>query len=308
MAKRNQFDDIIIEVPDAYEATEAASGVGTKRKRSRADAASSDDMFLAALADEHDLHIEKTIVLDRQRDYKKRSTNAGTDNTQLKISLDTPADERAVVLVEEDGVYRWVFAKPEAPTKRRSKRSAAASLHHEFEIELAGYVHATSKRRGLGDKIKSLAKKAKAHIIRIKESAPAASLTMKRLEKKVQQSVINMHVADGATNPEAWETLTNLEDLDIPTNRSPKVLLFIHGTFSSTLGSYGGLCEISEGQQFLEKAFEAYDLVLGFDHYTLSETPSENAWELLKRLRTAPWFLQSWIGTSTGLSYRRVKS
>ncbi len=289
MAKRNQFDDITIEVPDAYEASEDVPRVGAKRKRGGSDAASSDDLFLAALADEHDLHIEKTIVLKRQRDYKKRSTNAGTDETQLKITLDTPADERAVVLVEEDGVYRWVFARPEETSTRRSKRSASAPVHHEFEIELAGYVHATSKRRGLGDKIKSLAKKAKAHIIRIKESAPAASLTMKRLEKKVQQGVINMNVADGATNPEAWEILASLEDLEIPANRTPRVLLFIHGTFSSTLGSYGGLCEIPEGQQFLEKAFDAYDLVLGFDHYTLSETPSENAWELLKWLKTAPW-------------------
>ncbi|MEM8486080.1 MAG: CHAT domain-containing protein [Bacteroidota bacterium] len=285
MAKRNQFD-VTIEVPGAYEASEAVLASGSK-KRGQSGETPNDDMFLAALAAEHDLHVEKSFVLNRQRDYKKRS--AGNEDTRVKISVDTPADERAVVLVEEDGVYRWVFAKPAAESTRNSKRSIAASNLHVFEIELAGYTHTVGKRRGLGDKLKSLAKKAKAHIIRIKDAAPGVALTMKRLEKKVDQCVINMNVSEGAHDPEAWEPLQSLEALTIPANRTPKVLLFIHGTFSSTVGSYGGLCEIPEGQQFLEKAFEAYDLVLGFDHYTLSETPSENAWELLKWLKTAPW-------------------
>lgn len=291
MAKRNQYDDITIEVPDAYEASEELTVQGGGKKRSASREASYDDVLLAALVAEQDLEVEKTFVLNRQQHYKKRS--GGDEDTRLKITVDTPADERAVVLVEEDGVYRWVFSRPAAEATRSVKRnvepSGAALQQHHFDIELAGYVHTTGKRRGFGDKLKSLAKKAKAHIIRIKASAPGVSLTIKRLEKKVEQGVINMRVSEGATNPKAWERLSSLESLTIPAKRAPRVLLFIHGTFSSTIGSYGGLCEIPEGQQFLEKAFDAYDMVLGFDHHTLSETPSENAWELLKWLKTADW-------------------
>ncbi|MFK7845304.1 MAG: CHAT domain-containing protein [Rhodothermales bacterium] len=288
MAKRNLLKEISVVAPEAYEVSESVPQASASRKRSagRDDAS---DPFLSALTAEHSLTVEKTLVLNRRRDYRKRSAGAQPEDTKVKVSVPAKSEEQAVILVEEDGVYRWVFAKQATTSSRRSTRSSEEKDSYEFEIELAGYTHAPETRRGIGDKIKSFAKKAKAHIIKIKESSNVANLTMKRLEKNVTQCVLNMKLAGGEIDVEAWEPMQSLDTLEIPAGRAPKVLLFIHGTFSSTIGSYGGLCEIPEGRSFLEEAAKAYDLVLGFDHHTLSETPAENAWELLKYLKTAQW-------------------
>ncbi|MCB9678163.1 MAG: FAD-binding protein [Alphaproteobacteria bacterium] len=50
-----------------------------------------------------------------------------------------------------------------------------------------------------------------------------------------------------------------------------RVLLFVHGTFSSTVGSFGDL----EG--WLSRAAKAYDAVLAYDHPTLRQDPAQNA-------------------------------
>ena len=64
-----------------------------------------------------------------------------------------------------------------------------------------------------------------------------------------------------------------------------RVLLFIHGTFSSTVGGFGALGIDENGKGFLRTAIAAYDAVIGFDHKTLSVDPRQNAENLLKRLR-----------------------
>ncbi len=56
-----------------------------------------------------------------------------------------------------------------------------------------------------------------------------------------------------------------------------RILLFVHGTFSSTGNSFGPLWQTEEGRRFLADANQAYDLVLGVDHPTLSVNPLENA-------------------------------
>ena len=58
------------------------------------------------------------------------------------------------------------------------------------------------------------------------------------------------------------------------------ILLFIHGTFSSTMGAFGGLTP--EAWQLLQEHFGSE--IYGYDHYTLSKNPIENALDLVKRL------------------------
>jgi hypothetical protein len=63
------------------------------------------------------------------------------------------------------------------------------------------------------------------------------------------------------------------------------LLLFIHGTFSSTAGAFGTLGAFEWGREFIARALENYDAVIGFDHHTLSVDPRANATELLAALR-----------------------
>lgn len=59
------------------------------------------------------------------------------------------------------------------------------------------------------------------------------------------------------------------------------VLLFIHGTASSTEGSFGDLWRYS-AYSSLEKSYK--DCIYGFEHHTLTESPISNALELLNGL------------------------
>lgn len=61
-----------------------------------------------------------------------------------------------------------------------------------------------------------------------------------------------------------------------------RVLLLIHGTFSSTGAILEELRAEPVGLSFLQRVAAAYDQILGFDHFTLSRTPVVNAVELAR--------------------------
>lgn len=56
-----------------------------------------------------------------------------------------------------------------------------------------------------------------------------------------------------------------------------RVLLFVHGTFSSTRDCFGHLLRHDAGRKFLRRARLGYHRVIGFDHRTLAEGPDANA-------------------------------
>jgi len=65
---------------------------------------------------------------------------------------------------------------------------------------------------------------------------------------------------------------------------SKPVLLFIHGTASSTEGSFGGLWEAQQ-TALRKNLFQPYDgNVLAFEHRTLSQSPAQNALEIVRSL------------------------
>jgi hypothetical protein len=68
-----------------------------------------------------------------------------------------------------------------------------------------------------------------------------------------------------------------------------KVLLLIHGTFSNSESIVGeGLQSRPLGRELLQDAEKRYDLVLAYDHPTLSVSPMLNAFDLAALLRPAP--------------------
>jgi pimeloyl-ACP methyl ester carboxylesterase len=68
-----------------------------------------------------------------------------------------------------------------------------------------------------------------------------------------------------------------------------KVLLIVHGTFSKTEALItNGLQKSTIGAKLLADAEKKYDLVLAFDHPTLSVSPMLNAFDLAALLRPAP--------------------
>jgi len=61
---------------------------------------------------------------------------------------------------------------------------------------------------------------------------------------------------------------------------SDRALLLVHGTFSTTASPVDGF-----GPEFMTWARQNYKVVLGFDHWTLSKTPEDNAKLLIDELR-----------------------
>ena len=60
------------------------------------------------------------------------------------------------------------------------------------------------------------------------------------------------------------------EGLLDPLGHPPRILLLVHGTFSSTIGGFGQLGGTPAGKKLLGSPKDRYDVGLGYDHLTLS--------------------------------------
>ncbi len=106
---------------------------------------------------------------------------------------------------------------------------------------------------------------------------------MEILERHVQPGIVVIDQVD----PAAWHRVDTLADVALPTDRAARILLAVHGTFSSTTGAFAGLAAHDPGRALLQAAIDGYDAVVGYDHRTLSLDPRQNAEDLLERLRPA---------------------
>src|SRR4029079_2608443 len=102
---------------------------------------------------------------------------------------------------------------------------------------------------------------------------------IKVLEEEVHEGLV--HIT--STDPQSWAQVKSLSGIQLPEGGAPRILLFVHGAFDSTVGAFGSLAR-GPGKGFLERAIADYDAVVGFDHRTLSMDPLANARDLLARL------------------------
>ena len=241
------------------------------------------DAIVDALKDS-DLTLVERVDLTPRRSRDALTGRAPALNRAgtVKIELDVSPHEDAVVLLERDGVYSWHL--PVNPV-RRSKALKPATRTASFEIPvrpLPGGRRAkptgTRTRGLLGDVVHGAAQ---ALVFRF--AAPAIlEMAIEKMEAHVHPGLVHL-TGDEVSS---WKRFESLDQLRLPKDRPVRVLLFIHGTFSSTVGAFGALAVEENGKGFLRAAIAAYDAVIGFDHKTLSVDPLQNAEALLKRLRT----------------------
>ena len=113
----------------------------------------------------------------------------------------------------------------------------------------------------------------------------AAETVRDYLERNIHESsVLFLKATDGVVTCAPASSYVEAWNGSGPRN----VLLFVHGTFSSVDGSFGGLLGTSEGADFLSRALDHYDAVIGYDHKTLSRSVRENAEQLREVLETLP--------------------
>jgi CHAT domain/Ternary complex associated domain 7 len=219
------------------------------------------------------------------------ATRAITARSGLaEFSLPLVANENAALLLEQDGMYSWQLpeesAADSAAMSRMARRGTAGS-QAMFRITLSPAANpaasgAPAVRRGfLTDFVSD---KIKAYVFKFAARAGVNGL-VKFLERNARAGIVNLVGGDAGK----WEFIDGLTQLALPDDRPARILLFIHGTFSSTVGGFGALTATPWGSKFLEGARANYDAVIGFDHPTLSVDPLSNATELLKRMEGRAW-------------------
>lgn len=189
--------------------------------------------------------------------------------TPVTLTLDLAGTEDAVVLTESAGVYRWLRPRPGGT--RDAVRSAV------FDLTVPDR---PPGMRGLGrrppDELRATV---------LSYAVPdLARAAIRVLEGIVHPELVRI-IGDDVGR---WQRLDRLDQLGLDPSRTSRLLLFVHGTFDSTAGAFGGLTVTPEGRAFLLGALEAYDAVVGFDHRTLSEDPLANARDLAARLASFP--------------------
>ncbi|MDR3373816.1 MAG: CHAT domain-containing protein [Ancalomicrobiaceae bacterium] len=205
----------------------------------------------------------------------------GPGGAARPVTIEVPLldDEGAVVLTESGGVYRWLY--PEAkPGPATLVRRDGGSEGRTVQFRIGATSPATAERRGLGDFIGgAIVDQVRAYVLKFIARKATAGLR-DYLERNLVEGLVDLSSAD----PADWRPGGKVVEWNWPRKDATRILFIIHGTFSTTLGSFGALGTLPAGVDFLKKAHAQYDAVLGFDHATLSATPDANAEAIVKAL------------------------
>lgn len=258
------------------------------------------DPFLAALVDgldQGDVDLHDTFELTpRQPVSERRSAGVDIAPEPANISIAVEEGEQAALLVERDGVFEWVLPEESegggpgggaAPVRRRGLESARGESPGgprtvTFRIgggPSTGSETGRQRRNLLGPLVDGLVDKARVIVVRF-VAGKIVDYARNRLEESIRPGLISMQ----SENPADW-VVGETPHVDLPDDGSGRVLLFIHGTFSSTLGSFGALAVTDGGRQLLDEARQNYDAILAYDHRTLGDTPEENARAIVGELQ-----------------------
>jgi hypothetical protein len=263
--------------------TQSSHEIGSAAVRAGHGLPASTEALIAALADSGLVLVDTVDLVPRRAEAggpRAGSTPRGSDQlAPVRVELDLARGDDGVVLLECDGVYSWHFpVHPAAgPGPAAAERRTVA-----FDIDVQAKRAGDPRLPAQADRRSATADRDAARALVFRFAVPAALENgIATLEEHVQPGLLHFTDADVGS----WRRFETLDQLRLPTDRPVRVLLFLHGTFSSTVGTFGALAIDENGREFLRTAISAYDAVIGFDHRTLSLDPRQNAMELLERFR-----------------------
>ena len=233
------------------------------------------------LAADFDVHVATT------------ARGLGAASRPVRVSVDVKAQENAVLLLEAPGgVYAWSF-----PEARRAK-PAGLGMAPTSGLSAATLVFDLSPSGGQDDEALGISFKGL-------KGSPIWDWVVGKAPGSLRARVLKFvirKIEDYAVDKIEKRITTGLTSLagDDPTRwrvggdpapalgGAQKLLLMVHGTFSSTTGSYGSLTSGTDGPAFLNAARNRYDAVVGFDHRTLAQGVEQNATDMMKVLAALP--------------------
>lgn len=251
-------------------------------------------------------------------------SSVGSGQSQdIDVQVELKPGEEAVILSERDGYFAWHFAQeadqvpgqspvPEQFQKKKEGWGKGQSDLNGQQIERQiGPASATPRVHVVPGPLRYANFRISLHPLPLPlhpalrpQTGVVADVLFENVKTYVLKFIgkavlgnamryLERHVSKGLTvlgvgPSERWPKVESLNALALPAKASVRILLFFHGTFSSTAGSFGALALTPWGRAFLQSAGEHYDAVLGYDHPSLSEDPFENATDLLARLNLDP--------------------
>lgn len=244
---------------------------------------------LVGLLGDTDFVVVDRIDLAPRRGRDLDAPAAPNRRGTVHVDVDVPAGDDAVVLLERDGVYSWHLpvrggngprtrsldpggrtvsfvlpVQPQPPSRPVTRDGARAGATHRADRGLLGdLVHGALQAVVLRFAVPAVVDEVVGH-----------------LESGVRTGLV--HVTGGSLD--AWKPVDSIGAVGLPTDYPARVLLLVHGTFSSTVGAFGALAVTPGAEGFVDTLVSAYDAVLGFDHRTLSVDPTRNARDLLALL------------------------
>lgn len=286
MAATSTPTGIVITHPDDYVVDAASSEPpGARGRRGRRGPAGHDrldggDEILAIGLGEAGFALDDSVIVAAPGPPAGRRGKAAPDAGPVTFDVPIAPDRDVVLLVEADGVLHWVYPTDAAGPAPARRRTGVRMRHFSIGEAVA------APRRGRGAR-------------RIDPAAWIADKVFGTIKAYVLSYAVGQAVEVAArlidgNGPFGLAPIVGAE----PTNwsagrpvivpekagRPLRVLLFVHGTFSSTRGGFGALAATPAGLALLARAAAAYDLVLGFDHKTLADTPAANARALVEAL------------------------
>jgi hypothetical protein len=197
---------------------------------------------------------------------------------EIAIDIDLKPGETAALLLETDGVYSW--RSPDAPVTTTRTRTANGQV---ARFTLSRPSVAAGTRGVVVDWLLDKATGAiRAYAFRFLARSAVGAFTSIYEKRSVRPGLIRI----AGFNASKW--VTGNSQPDLPQAAPAKILLMLHGTFSSTAGSFGALTGHPAGRSFLASAYDEYDAVLGYDHSTLADEPEKNAADILAAIAPLP--------------------
>jgi len=225
------------------------------------------------LEDSKDFKIEKVLEFCPN---EQRAVGVEEMVKPIPLAIRCNPNEEAVLLSYEDGVWSWHFKNNDCVSSRDLVSDDGQQISY-FNVPFKVQDRTT---RGLWSKVVHVFKFAKDWM---KEGSSTAIHNMLREYegRKIREGFKRIDTGagfvEGLTMANPILDWSSIRDV---IKESKKSLLFIHGTGSSIEGGYADV-----PQKMLEVLKSKYPLILGYDHFTLSKTPEDNAKDMLVPLK-----------------------
>jgi hypothetical protein len=200
----------------------------------------------------------------------------------LDVTIPTEAGASYLLAVRQEGSGALSFHAPKAGPERRGVAAPGAGTTATFEIEFPEDVDEGTRRSILTKAIKGVV---------LKAAGKFADLAVPWIGSKVESFIWEKKGLTPGWLKVTKETLasgqlkaTDFSEIGGPTDRC---LLLLHGTFSNAAGAFQALANTrgTSGRDFFSALAPIYgNRIYAFNHFTVSQTPQQNATDLLEGL------------------------